>query len=224
MSPLTIDGYQRKLNRFLASICEHSIEYISANIIWSFLSHIRDTHHLDNSTLHRYLITLKGFFKWVIEEGFATENPTAKVKLGKPTQKIIKGLSPEKVKKLLKSLPDGNVEQVRNKAIVLVLLDCGLRVSELANLKLTYIDLQRGVLTVTGKGSKQRMAPMGLKTRKAIWRYTMLRESSNTWLLVSQRNKQITRSRVQQILIKLGKTLESSCTLIYLGIILQSAS
>lgn len=207
MSPLTIDGHQRKLNRFLAYICEQSIEYILANIIRSFLSHIRDTYHLDNITLHRYLISLKVFYKWIIDEGFTTENPTAKIKLGRSTKKVVKGLSHDKITSLLNSLTDNNLEQVRNKVIVLVLLDCGLRVSELVNLKLTDIDLQRGVLTIIGKGSKQGITPIGLKTRKAIWRYTMLRGSSSNWLLVSQRNKQITRSGVQQILRKLDEKL-----------------
>ena len=182
-------------------------EYISANVIRSFLSFIRDSYHLDSSTLHRYLITLKVFFKWAIDEGFATENPTTNIKLGRPTQKIVKGLPPDKVTELLNNLTDGNLEQVRNKAIVLVLLNCGLRVSELVNLKLKDVDLQRGILTIMGKGSKQRLVPMGLKTRKAIWRYTILRENSNTWLWVSQRNKRLTRSGVQQILRKLGEKL-----------------
>jgi len=123
---------------------------------------------LDAATVQRYLITLKAFWRWAVDEGFVTENPTARIKLGRPQHKVIRGLPLEQIKVLLNSLRDKSLEDTRNKAIVLMLLDCGLRVSELANLRLEDVDLSRGVIVVMGKGSKQRLARIGLKTQKAL--------------------------------------------------------
>jgi site-specific recombinase XerD len=176
-------------------------------VIKGFLGYVRDEYKLDASTINRYLISLKAFFRWVIEEGFLSENPTARIKLGKPQQKIVKGLQPDKMKELLNSLTDKTLEAVRNKAIVLVLLDCGLRVSELVNLKLEDVDVPHGVLTVMGKGSKQRLVRMGVKTQKTLWRYMMLRKNSLTWLWINELGERLTTSGIQQMVRKLGRQL-----------------
>ena len=88
-----------------------------------------------------------------------------------------------------------------------VLLDCGLRVSEVANLRIGDIDLSQRILTVMGKGSKQRLARMGLKTQKALWRYVMLRGSSSPWLWVNQRGDRLTANGIQQMIRELGKRI-----------------
>ena len=171
------------------------------------MGYVRDEYKLDASTVNRYLISLKAFFRWAVEEGLIDENPTARIKLGKPQQKIVKGLHPDKMKELLNGLSDKTLEGIRNKAIVLVLLDCGLRVSELVNLKLEDADISHGVLTVMGNGSKQRLARMGLKTQKALWRYLMLRKSSLTWLWINECGERLTTSGIQQMVRKLGRKL-----------------
>jgi len=171
------------------------------------LGYIRETYNLDAATVQRYRITLKAFWRWAVEEGFATDNPTVRVKLASPQQKVIRGLSPDQLKVLLNSLQDRHLEDARNKVIVLMLLDCGLRVSELVNLKVEDIDLSRGILIVNGKGSKQRLARMGLKTQKALWKYMMLRDSSVPWLWVNQRGDRLTPSGIQQMIRKLGRKL-----------------
>ena len=171
------------------------------------MGYIRGTYNLDAATVQRYLITLKAFWRWAVDEGFVTENPTARIKLGRPQHKVIRGLPLEQIKVLLNSLRDKSPEDTRNKAIVLMLLDCGLRVSEFANLRLEDVDLSRGVIVVMGKGSKQRLARIGLKTQKALWRYIVLRESSLPWLWLNQRGDRLTGNGIQQMIRKLGRRL-----------------
>ncbi len=98
-------------------------------------------------------------------------------------------------------------ESARNKAIILILLDCGIRVSELANLKIVDVDMKRGVIIVMGKGSKQRLARLGLKTQKALWKYMLLRENSSHWLWLNQRGERLTANGIQQMVRKLGRKL-----------------
>lgn len=176
-------------------------------MIRSFLGHVRDTYNLDASTVQRYLVTLKAFWRWAIDEGLATDNPTSRIKLGRPQQKVIRGLSPEQIKVLVNSQDSRHLDCARNMAIVLVLLDCGLRVSEVANLKIEDVDLNRGILLIIGKGSKQRLARMGLKTQKALWKYMMLRDNSGLWLWVNQRGDRLTPNGIQQMVRKIDKKL-----------------
>jgi site-specific recombinase XerD len=206
-SPLTIDDHKRKLARFVQYVETNSCYTITPAVIRGFLGYVRDTYNLDAATVQRYFITLKAFFRWAIEEGFATDNPTDGIKLGRIRQKVIRGLSPDQLKLLLNSLKDREAEDARNKALVLILIDCGLRVTELANLRVEDIDLNRGILSVMGKGSKQRLARMGLKTQKTLWKYMMLRGSSAIWLWINQHGDRLTTTGIQQMVKKLGKRI-----------------
>jgi len=169
---------------------------------------MRESRNLEQSTVQRYLVALKAFWRWCIQEGFTEDNPTATIKLGRPAQKVVKGLSPEQLKTLLNNLKDRKHEDARNKAIVLILVDCGLRVSELANLTIDDIDFERGLIQVMGKGSKQRLARMGLKTQKAVWKYLMMRgRTGSIWLWLNPMGEQLTANGVQQMIRNLGKDL-----------------
>jgi len=95
-------------------------------------------------------------------------------------------------------------ESARNKAIILILLDCGIRVSELANLKIDDVDMKRGVIIVMGKGSKQRLARLGLKTQKALWNYMVYRKNTSPWLWINRNGKRLTATGVQQMIRELG--------------------
>jgi len=173
-------------------------------VIRDFLGWVRDDYNLDAATVQRYFITLKAFYRWAIEEGFTNENPTTKIKLAKPSQKVIRGLLPEQIKTMIDVVKGDSQESARNKAIILILLDCGIRVSELANLKIDDVDMKRGVIIVMGKGSKQRLARLGLKTQKALWNYMVYRKNTSPWLWINRNGKRLTVTGVQQMIRELG--------------------
>lgn len=206
-SPLTIDGHRRKLSRFVRYIETNSFPEVTPMVIRGFLGHIRDKGNLDNATVQRYLITLKLFWKWAIEEGFSEINPTANIRVNGIKQKVIKGLSPDQVRLLINSLNDKTLYDARNKAIVLMLIDCGLRVSEIANLRLDDIDSNMGIITISGKGSKQRLARIGHKTQKALWKYLVLRNSLTNWLWLNRCGDRLTPNGIEQMVRKLGRRL-----------------
>ncbi|MEE8470899.1 MAG: tyrosine-type recombinase/integrase [Dehalococcoidia bacterium] len=204
MSPLTIEHHQHKLLRFAQYLDDQQLTHIDTAVIRGFLGHVRDTYSLSPLTVERYLVALKAFWRWAIEEGYADSNPTTKVRLARPPQKLVRGLSPEQTKVLLNALAD---EKPRDKAIVLILLDTGIRVSELVNVKIEDVDMQRGVIRIMGKGSKERLVRMGLKTQKALWRYLALRKNDSPWLWINQYGGRLLSNGVQQMMRKLGRRI-----------------
>lgn len=98
-------------------------------------------------------------------------NPMATMKKPRFQRKIIKGLEPDICHKLLGSFNGKGLDNYRNKAIVYMFLDTGLRLSELANLKTSDINMEQGIIKVTGKGDKERLVRIGIKTQKALWNY-----------------------------------------------------
>ncbi|MCP3685048.1 MAG: tyrosine-type recombinase/integrase [bacterium] len=94
------------------------------------------------------------------------------MKTPKPDKTIVQALTPSEIKSLLRLCSGATSINVRNKAILSILLDCGLRVSELANLMLEDVSMDNGTLLVRhGKGGKQRTVRMGSQAQKALWRY-----------------------------------------------------
>jgi site-specific recombinase XerD len=117
-SPLTIDGHQRKLKRYLVYVKDNPLTAITPAVIRGFLGWVRDDYNLDAATVQRYFITLKAFYRWAIEEGFTNENPTTKIKLAKPSQKVIRGLLPEQIRIMFGGVRGNSQESARNKEIL----------------------------------------------------------------------------------------------------------
>ena len=204
-SPLTIESHKGKLKRFLGYLSREGIEeagLVTPAVLRGFLECMRETYHLDDATVPRYLMTLKAFWRWMLDEGHCSSDPAIRVKEKIP-KKVVCGLSPGKVTMLLSGLQDKSAQGARNKAIIMILVDSGLRVTELVNLELDDVDIEEGSLELMGKGGKERLVPMGKATTKALRIYMELRESPMEWLWVNRRGGKLTRSGVQQMLREL---------------------
>jgi site-specific recombinase XerD len=118
-------------------------------------------------TWHRHLRALANF---LLAEGLLTETPMKNVRPPKQPKDEIPPLSPEQVQLLLDAARRGRASE-RDVALVLVLLDTGLRVSELCSLCVRDVDRGAGELDVTGKGGKRRRVYLGVRARRALWRY-----------------------------------------------------
>jgi site-specific recombinase XerD len=162
-------------------------------------------------TVHHYYSALRAFFNWTVREGFLRENPLAKVKVAKPKPKIIQPYSTDQVRSLIK-ICDYDYEHgakllgSRNKAMVLILYDSGLRLSELANIRLRDIDTERGWIKVTGKGNKERIVRIGKSAQKTLWRYLMYRgEGDKEELWLNEEGRPLHASGVQSAIDRLKK-------------------
>jgi len=173
------------------------------------------------STVHHYYATLKAFFNWCVREGFLAESPVAKIRMANPKPKVIQPYSQEEIAKMLAVCDhdyrhNAKLLGSRNRAIVLMLLDTGLRVSEIANIKLLDINTERGWIKVTGKGDKERVVRIGTTTQKALWRYLTHRPDNGRgelWLTEEGRPLQSggIETMVKRLKQRAGVTSKGNC-------------
>lgn len=124
-------------------------------------------------TIQTYVRALRGFFNWLYKEGYTTENRLARLKPPKAPIKVVDILTQEEIAKILTGIDQNTIAGARNYAILVLLLDAGLRSSELRNFEMTDINIQGGYLKVMGKGSKERIVPFGTTVQKAVLRYML---------------------------------------------------
>jgi len=122
-------------------------------------------------TVQGYVRTLRVFFNWAMQEGLIEENPMVRVRTPKVPKLAMPFFSEEEVQRLLKAAKGKGPVSQRNYAIILMLLDTGIRVSELTGLRMRDLYLAEGYFKVFGKGGKERIVPMGRTCRLALSRY-----------------------------------------------------
>lgn len=128
--------------------------------------------HLSGHTINGYLRALRAFWSWAVAEGFIDDNPFSTFKIPKAPKRVIPALSTGQLVSLIEAIDVSTPQGYRDYAVVLLLADTGLRVSELTGLKLDDVDLERRVLKVWGKGAKERMVPFGVRAQRALLFYS----------------------------------------------------
>jgi site-specific recombinase XerD len=121
--------------------------------------------------------SLQQFFGWALEEGEVTSNPMARMRSPKVPENPPAVLSDAELRGLLRACEGPDSASRRDQAIIRVFIDTGARLSEVANLRMADVDLDDQTLTVTGKGSRVRVLPIGAKAVKAIDRYLRVRRA-----------------------------------------------
>ncbi|MEX1019871.1 MAG: tyrosine-type recombinase/integrase [Litorilinea sp.] len=185
-SPHTIAAYSRVYHRFVAFVGDVDIERVTANDIRRFLAHLRTEYNLSRRSVHDAWIPLSSLWTWAENELGTPHIIRGKVRAPEFTKTTIEPFTKREISALVNGtdqnkpwrLPTGarvrsrRPTALRDRAIVLTLLDTGLRVSELCQLALGDYDVSRGRLHIRhGKGDKARFVVMGNRTRMAIWRY-----------------------------------------------------
>jgi integrase/recombinase XerD len=122
-------------------------------------------------SIHGHVRTLRAFFNWLAKEGITEINIARDIKPPKLVQKVISPLSDQEIYLILHAFNPSDVIQFRDQVIFMILLDTGLRMGELLNLKMIDVQLDQGLLKVLGKGKKERLVPMGNKSQKVLQRY-----------------------------------------------------
>lgn len=157
---------------------------------------------LTETSRRRYLSSIRGFFKFLAMEGHISKDPTANLMTAARTFYLPRFLNSAEVEKLL-STPDVETKTgLRDRAIFEVMYACGLRVSELANLKLGELDLESGILTTTGKGSKTRKVPIGGSAVEWLRRYFAVRKPKqpSEMVFLGDRGRPLDRHAIHRII------------------------
>jgi integrase/recombinase XerD len=152
-------------------------------------------------TQSRTLSGLRAFYKYLLIEGEIEENPATLLESPKIGLKLPEVLSVLEIDNLIDQIDLSKQEGHRNKAIIETLYGCGLRVSELVNLRMTDIHYGEGFIVVTGKGNKQRLVPIGGKALKEIENYKHHRNQlplihDQNILFLNRRGSRLTRAMI----------------------------
>jgi len=200
LSDNTRDSYRSDLALFNGWLQERGIELISVGreAILDHLTWRLDQAYKPRSTA-RFLSGVRGFYRYLLREKLILIDPTLQVDMPQLGRPLPKSLSEADVEALLGAPDLSEAIGQRDKAMLEVLYACGLRVTELISLTLEQINLRQGVLRVMGKGSKERLVPMGEEAIVWIERYMrdgraeLLNGRPSDVLFPSQRGEQMTR-------------------------------
>jgi integrase/recombinase XerD len=206
----TLEAYARDLQGYAHFLRERGItspEASSGEDAIGFFRHLRGK-GLSARTQARILSTMRGFHKFLVEEGAAEENPLRRLRTPKLTPKLPAVLSTVEVKKLLQQPDPQQPFGIRDRAMLELLYATGLRVSELIHLSLNEVNLEAGYVRTRGKGSKERIVPLGGAARRALQDYlrgprsVMARTSVQAILFLGRGGRGMTRQGFWKILRK----------------------
>ena len=201
----TINSYRMDVQKLISFLETHkktiSPITIDFETVQVFLYELAKT--VNARTQSRVISGLRSFFDYLIFENYRTDNPLEQIEAPKIGRKLPDTLSVKEIDTIVAAIDLSTPLGERNRAIVETLYSCGLRVSELTNLKLSDLFFDEGFIKVTGKGNKQRFVPIGNHTQKFINLYKNHARRSLTidpqhmdTLFLNQRGKQLTRAMI----------------------------
>jgi integrase/recombinase XerD len=170
LSPRTLDAYARDLERLIAFAARHDVSdagRITPTHLREFVYSLKDE-GLQATSIRRTLSGIRTYFGFLIAEGHVTSDPTEQVELPKTWRRLPDVLSREDVVRILEAPEIAERLYWRDKAMLEFAYASGVRVSELAALKMRDVDLVEGVASVFGKGSKERFVPIGRAAQRAL--------------------------------------------------------
>lgn len=174
LQPNSVEAYIHDvelLQRFLASHHEAlRLEHVSLNHLQAFVHELHQM-GIAATSQARIISGLKGFFKFLLLEDIVKINPAELLEAPKTTRKLPDTLSVEELNLVFNTLDVSTPEGTRNKAILETLYSCGLRVSELTDLKISCIHADVEFVRVIGKGNKERLVPIGASALKQMELY-----------------------------------------------------
>ena len=194
----------RKLTSFLVSLDKKKIKYsdIDSNLINQFIEYLYKL-GISPHTQSRIISGVKSFFGYLILEEKISVNPTELVESPKLNKKLPDTLNVDDIDKMFLSIEMNSYEGTRNRAILETLYSCGLRVSELINLTFQNLFLDIGFIKVIGKGSKERLVPIGNQAIKYINLYNenyrknmSVKKGNEGYLFLNRRGSKISRNMI----------------------------
>jgi len=163
LSENTIQSYEIDLKKFFAFLKKKNVNDlndVTSEIISSYFDEQRKI-GIDTATVARYMSSIKGFWKYLEDSNYIEKNPTEKLYSVKKSRKLPSVLSFEEIEKILQSVNTDTYLGIRDRAILELFYSSGLRVTELINLKISDLFFEDEVIRVFGKGSKERIIPIG---------------------------------------------------------------
>jgi integrase/recombinase XerD len=215
LSANSVLAYERDLQKFIQflELSDKNPEpgQLSAAVISDFINWLYDMGVAARSQA-RILSGLKAFFKYLILEDIIDQDPSDLIDGPKIGKKLPEVLSLEEIDTLIKGVDLSKADGERNRAMLEVLYSCGLRVSELIGLRLSFVLFDEGFVRVIGKGSKERLIPIGKTALKYIQYYLestrnhqKVKKEAEDILFLNNRGGQLSRVMIFTIVKRLAK-------------------
>ena len=165
--------------------------------------------HLTKRSVQTYIRHIKVFVGFCYEKEFISEDISRKIRMPKAERPVIEILTDEEIEVIFSCYGKSELG-CRNTAIVCLMLDCGLRLEEVANIKREDINFDRGYITVMGKGRKGRIVPLGLKMRRSLMNYIHKRRmaddtNDDKYFFLSRERKPITKDAISSLMERLKR-------------------
>jgi len=216
LSENTIQNYQRdvsKLQRYLSAVqSDDSPTSLKKEILSQFVYELGKT--VSPRSQARIISGLTSFFSYLVFENYRSDNPMELIESPKLGRKLPDTLSVEEINTLIKAIDLSKPEGERNRAMLETLYGCGLRVSELINLRISDLFLEEDFIKVTGKGDKQRFVPISPLNKKyiGIYRHQVrvhqkIRKGFEDILFLNRRGKGLSRAMIFTIIRQLGEKI-----------------
>ena len=167
---------------------------------------------ISSVTLQTYIRQLRVYLAWLYKEGCIEIDLVEKFRLPKADKKLVSILNDEEIEKLLNKYKKNTEMNVRNACIIALMLDSGLRLSEVVGIEYDNIYLSQNIVKVFGKGHKERTVPIGIYTKKLLYKYITAYRSMPEYdtksLFVDKYKKPLTEDSVKMLFKRLRKTLD----------------
>lgn len=216
LSKNSIDNYTLDVKKLILYLEENKITEspisITSEIVHQFIYELAKSANARSQS--RIISGLRSFFSYLIFEDYRDDNPLELIESPKIGIKLPDTLAEEEIDNLINAIDLSKPEGERNRAILETLYGCGLRVSELVNLKLSDLFFDEGFIKVTGKGDKQRFVPIVETTqkyiniyRKEVRSHIKIQSGFEDTLFLNRRGKQLTRAMIFTIIKQLAEKI-----------------
>lgn len=179
----TISNYDRFINYFIDFVgADNMVDELTLMHIRKYQLFLSDKDKdynfktdlkkkISKTTIQTYMRAVRVFANWLYDEAYTDDNIVRRYKLPKAPKKVVEILSEEEIERIYNAVNDRTEFGLRNKCIISLMLDSGLRRDEVLTLGLENIHFTQNVIKVTGKGQKDRIIPLGLYTKKLLFKY-----------------------------------------------------
>lgn len=214
LSDNTVDAYLTDLDKLLAYLTLENINILDVRLenLEDFSAGLHDI-GIHPRSQARILSGIRSFYRFLIMEDYLKADPTELLESPQTGFKLPEVMTVEEIDLLIGSIDRGTKEGQRNRAILETLYSCGLRVSELCNLKLSELYFEEGFIKVEGKGSKQRLVPISPRATKEIRLYftdrnlMKIKPGFEDFVFISNFGKNISRIMVFHIIKELAERI-----------------
>lgn len=204
----TLLAYRRDLNKYALYLKKNGVED-SENIVRDNITefmYVQKNDNISANSICRSLSAIRMFHRFLVRERFSKEDPTNLVDTPKIWKKVPDVLSSAEVVAIISAAKGKGLQPLRDRAILELFYATGMRVSELVNLNVGSVNLEVGYVRCVGKGSKERIIPVGRNAREAIVKYCekirpkLVRDKFETHLFLSRLGKKLSRQSIWKLI------------------------